>query len=486
MRSGFSRPSSGVLLPVFSLPSPFGIGDLGPSAYRFVDFLSEGGQSFWQVLPIFQLAEGTGNPYLPTSTFAGNVLLLSPELLLRDGFLDQLPSPLGEGRINYPQVWNYKMQIYRRASSRFKPDSAYEDFCSQNFWWLEDYAVFRVLERAPGSNWVQWPFSREEARRIAQEKWGEELKFEKFLQYLFFKQWFELKEYARSRGVGLIGDLPFYFPHRCAEVWSSPHLFKLKPNGEPAFLSGVPGDFFSPVGQFWGTPVYDWEAHRAERFDFWIKRIRHCLKLFDWVRLDHCRAFVRCWEVPAGRSLEEGSWKVSAGIDFFLELRRKFGPTPPLFGEDLGAIIAEEKGILDACLPTIRVLLIAFSEENPFDSRHAPHNYPPRCVGYTSTHDMDTVLGWFQHTTQERRRKFFEYVGREVPAGEVHTECLRLLAHSEARLVIFSLQDVLGLGSEARINRPGLTEGNWEWRLLPGQISGAAVLRKLTQDSGRL
>ncbi|MEM2619460.1 MAG: 4-alpha-glucanotransferase, partial [Candidatus Hadarchaeales archaeon] len=473
-------------LPIFSLPSPFGVGDLGPSAYRFVDFLSEGGQSFWQVLPIFQLREGTGNPYLPTSAFAGNVLLLSPELLVREGLLDQLPSPLGEGRIEYPKVWSYKMEIYRRAFSRFRPDAAFEDFCSQNSGWLEDYAIFRVLERAFGSNWIQWPFSREEARRIAPERWEEELRFEKFLQYLFFKQWFELREYARSRGVGLIGDLPFYFPHQSAEVWSTPHLFKLKPNGEPSFLSGVPGDFFNPVGQFWGTPVYAWEVHRAERFDFWIRRIQHCLKLFDLVRLDHCRAFVRCWEVPAGRSLAEGSWKVSAGIDFFLELRRKFGSSPPVFGEDLGTIIAEERGILDACFPTIRVLLIAFSEEDPFSSRHAPHNYPPRCVGYTSTHDMDTILGWFQRASQERRRRFFEYVGREVPASEVHTECLKLVAHSEARLVIFSLQDVLGLGSEARINRPGFAEGNWEWRLLPGQLSEATVLRKLAQDSGRL
>jgi 4-alpha-glucanotransferase len=478
-------PSSGILLPIFSLPSPYGIGDLGPSAHRFVDFLWEAEQNFWQILPIFQTAGA--NPYLPISAFAGNTLLISPELLVEEHLLEHPPTPLGEGRIDYNRVRAYKEEIYRKAFKNFRPSQEYEEFCARNVWWLEDFATFSVLSRVWGVAWNTWPLKAgEDARRKTREKWGQEVEFEKFLQYLFFKQWSELQEICSSREIKIVGDLPIYFPHHAAEVWLRPELFKLDKLGNPLYFSGVPPDFFSQVGQFWGTPVYNWEEHRKQRFEWWMRRIEYSFKLFDWVRLDHFRGFIRYWEVPVGERLEKGRWVIAAGADFFLELEKRFG-SAPLFAEDLGALIPEEIGIIEALgIPTIRVLLFALSQDQ-ISGRHAPHEYPENCVAYTSTHDSPTIKGWFEDATPRQRDNFFKYVGREMNAGEVHLECLKLLLASEARLCIFPLQDVIGLGNEARINRPGTSEGNWEWRALPQHLSAelAKTIQKLTTDFGR-
>ena len=478
-------PSSGILLPIFSLPSPYGIGDLGPSAYQFVDFLWEAEQRFWQVLPIFQTTGA--NPYVPLSTFAGNTLLISPELLVEERLLDHPPSPLGHGRIDYEKVRAYKEEIYRKAFKNFRPNQEYEEFCAENIW-LEDFATFSVLCRIFRAPWNKWPVRPgEQAREYVKERWREETEFEKFLQYLFFKQWAKLREVCNSREIQLMGDLPFYLPHQAVEVWLHPELFKLDQQGNPLYLSGVPPDFFSNVGQFWGTPVYNWEEHRKQRFSWWIERLKHVLKLFDWVRLDHFRGFIRYWEVPAGERLEKGRWVVAGGADFFLEIERNLGSSVPLFAEDLGALIPEEIGIIDALgIPTIRVLLFALTQDQ-VSGRHAPHEYPENCIAYTSTHDSPTVRGWFESAGPKQRNGFFRYLGREVDAGEVHLECLKLLLASNARLCIFPLQDVLGLGNEARINTPGTSQGNWEWRVLPQQVSSeiAKNLRKLTVNFGR-
>jgi 4-alpha-glucanotransferase len=489
MRSALlsQRPSSGVFLPIFSLPSPYGIGDLGPPARRFVEFLSEAGQRFWQVLPVFRLPDGCSNPYVPLSAFAGNPLLVSPDLLVSEHLLDHPPGPLGEGRIDYGRVYRYKLEIFRKAFSNFRITPEYEEFCARNVEWLEDYASFAVLCRVFGTPWNQWPVRPGEgARREVRERWGREMEFEKFLQFLFFKEWSQLREHCRSRGVQLIGDLPFYFPHQSAEVWLHPELFKLDEKGFPLFLSGVPPDFYNPRGQFWGSPVYKWREHRRQRFRWWVSRIEHSLKLFDWVRLDHFRGFIRYWETPGGRALEQGRWEVSGGADFLLELERRFG-SAPLLAEDLGVLLPEEVGIIDALgIPTLRVLLIALSESQLY-GRHAPHEYPENCVACTSTHDSSTIMGWFESAPQNQRQRFFQYVGRELGMKEVHLECIKLLMSSRARLCIFPLQDILGLGNEARINRPGTVEGNWEWRALPQHLSPelAKTIQRLTVDCGR-
>ncbi len=481
------RPSSGVFLPLFSLPSPYGIGDLGPPAHRFVDFLSEAGQRFWQVLPIFRLPDGGANPYVPISSFAGNVLLISPEFLVTERLLDHPPSPLGEGRIDYGRVYRYKLEIFRKAFSNFRITPEYEEFCAGNVEWLEDYASFVVLCRVFGTPWNQWPVRPgEEGRKEVKERWEKEMEFEKFLQYLFFRQWSELREHCRSKGIQLVGDLPFYLPHQSVEVWLHRRLFKLDGQGNPAFFSGVPPDVFSTVGQFWGTPVHNWEEHRRERFEWWVGRIGYALRLFDWLRLDHFRGFIRYWEIPAGRKLEEGRWERAGGADFFLELERRFG-CPPLLAEDLGALLPEEMGIIDGLgIPTIRVLLFAFSQDG-VSGRHAPHEYPENCVAYTSTHDSSTLMGWFERAGPSYRQSLSRYLGREVEARQAHLECVKLLMSSRARVCIFPLQDLLGLGDEARINRPGTVEGNWEWRALPQQLSPELVktLRRLTVDFGR-
>lgn len=477
-------PSSGIFLPIFSLPSPYGIGDLGPSAYKFVDFLVEAGQRFWQVLPVFQTLGG--NPYLPVSGFAGNTLLISPEQLVEEGLLDHPPDPLGEGGIDYERVRWYKEGIYRKAFLNFRSTSEFEEFCARNVHWLEDYACFSVLCRIWGMSWNTWPIKAGEAREEVERRWKKEAEFEKFLQYVFFKQWTELREKCRAQGVKIVGDLPFYFPHESVEVWLHRELFKLDERGNPLFLSGVPPDFFSEVGQFWGTPVYDWEKHRNQRFEWWVGRLEHSLKLFDWVRLDHFRGFIRYWEVPVGEKLEKGRWVTGGGADFFLELERRFG-SAPLFAEDIGVLLPEEEGIVNALhIPTVRVLLFALSQER-ISGKHAPREYPPDCVAYSSTHDTTPIRGWFENASPRQRESFFQYVGRQVSADEVHLECLRLVMSSEARLCIFPLQDILGLGEEARINRPGTARGNWEWRALPQHLSSevAKNLLKLTVDFGR-
>jgi len=495
VQGGGSLRASGLLLHFTSLPSPHGVGDLGPWARAFADLLQEAGQRFWQFLPLLPPSSGF-SPYHPASAFAGNVLLLSPEDLVEEGWLrreELSPPPFPPDRVDYPSVLSYKRGLFRRAYGRFREEGAegFQDFCAENAWWLEDHALFSFLSRELGRSWVEWPQGLRERdpealRKVAEER-REEVEEEKFLQYLFYRQWGALRGYCRRRGIRLVGDLPFYLDHQSSDVWAHRELFKLDREGRPLFVSGVPPDYFSPTGQLWGQPVYDWGRMGEGGYEWWVRRMEHARGMFDLVRLDHFRGFVAHWEVPAGESTaRRGEWVEGPGEELFREARRRLGFLP-FIAEDLGTITEEVVELREGLgLPGMRVLQFAF--QDPPSSPHAPHRHERNCVVYTGTHDNNTARGWFEEEAgPEVRRRFFRYVGREVPAEEVHLELMRLALGSVADLAILPLQDVLGLGSEARMNTPGRAEGNWRWRVRADQLTTPPLerLAELTELYGR-
>jgi len=495
--------SSGVLLHITSLPSAFGIGDLGPEAYRFAEeFLAATGQRVWQVLPLNPTDPDSGNsPYHSASAFAGNPLLISPELLRRDGLLQerdlQPPADLPAGRTDYAAVASWKGRLLDEAWGRFRQRragrAAFRAFCDRHAWWLEDYALYLALRRRfGGRSWCEWPaeFRDRDPRALqaARQDCAEAIQREKFLQYAFFRQWHALKDYCNARGVWVMGDVPIYVAYDSADVWSRPEMFKLDASKRPTFLAGVPPDYFSATGQLWGDPVYDWQAIRATGYQWWIRRMEHNLTLCDMVRMDHFRGFCACWEVPAGEATAiRGRWVPGPGEDFFRALLRR-RPTAALVAEDLGVITPDVRELMRRLgLPGMKVLLFAFNDDlatNPY----VPHNHEPNCVVYTGTHDNDTARGWFENEAgPEVKERLFAYLGRRLAAEEVPWELIRLAMMSVARLCVLPAQDLLGLGSEARMNRPSVAFGNWEWRLdSVGALQEAAGrLRDMTRVYGR-
>ncbi|MCC7565486.1 MAG: 4-alpha-glucanotransferase [Methanomicrobiaceae archaeon] len=475
---------SGVLLPVSSLPSPFGIGDLGPSACRFIDLLADAGQSFWQILPLNPIrAGGSNSPYDSISAFAANPLLISPEVMVEDDLLagreiDPVPSFPGE-RVDYGAVIEHKEHLFRKAFSRFREREErreYERFCSEHPW-LEDFALFASLkERFGGRMWSEWPDGlRErhpEALEAARAEESEGMEYRMFLQYLFFTQWSRIRQYAAERGVRIIGDMAIYVAYDSADVWAHPEIFNLDDERQPITVAGVPPDIFSDIGQLWGNPVYRWEELAGRGYRWWVRRFERVFELYDMVRIDHFRGFIGYWEIPADETdAVIGEWKRGPGAEFFRFLQRKF-LTFPVIAEDLGVITADVREVVrEFNFPGIRVLLFAFVERVP-DNPHMPHNHVQNCVLYTGTHDNNTVLGWFeQDATPEERERVFSYMGREIAPGEISGEFVRLALMSVADTVIIPIQDYLGLGAEARVNRPGTHEGNWEWRISPDLLT---------------
>ncbi len=493
---------SGILLHITSLPSPYGIGDLGPSAYKFVDFLSESKQSFWQILPVnpTNLAYGS-SPYSSPSAFAGNPLLISPESLVNDGFLtttdieDSHPSFSDEG-VDYTAATSYKEGLFHKVYNNFKKNeqsTQFEEFCSNNSHWLEDYAQFAVLKKHfNGVAWREWPIEpASRKKKILPElenNLRERLEIEKFIQYVFFKQWFSLKSYCNSKKIKIIGDIPIYVNYDSADVWANPEIFKLDEKKKPTFVAGVPPDYFSKTGQLWGNPVYRWRVLRKEGYSWWIKRIEHNLRLFDMIRLDHFRGFVGYWEVPAGeKTAINGKWKKAPAKDFFKKLKNRF-PNLPLIAEDLGVITPDVVKIMNHFgFAGMRLLLFAFGDDFP-GSLHLPHNIIQNSVAYTGTHDNNTTQGWWRsEASPESRKRFIRYIGKEVERGNINWEFIRLAMMSPANTCIIPMQDILGLGEEAKMNRPAKTEGNWLWRLKPDQLTPFVVekLREITDTYGR-
>jgi 4-alpha-glucanotransferase len=496
------KRGSGILLHITSLPSSYGVGDLGPGAYTFADFLSQTRQSYWQVLPLNPTNPVYGNsPYSSGSAFAGNTLLISPDLLLEEALLskeDLEPIPLfPETRCDFPEAIRYKDRLLKRAyqhfSRRGNGREPFEAFCSENSSWLEDFSLFVVLkERFGGSVWNKWPGDlrdrNPESLRVVKKECHDQLEEENFCQYLFFKQWQSLKAFCQEKGVHLFGDLAIYVSFDSADVWANPDLFKLDGEKRPAFVSGVPPDYFSKTGQLWGNPVYRWDVLEKSGYQWWRERMAHNLKLFDVLRIDHFRGLVAYWEIPAGEETAiHGKWVKVPVHDFLGTLNENF-PHLPLIAEDLGLITPDVREVMDRFeLPGMKILLFAFGEDSPMHP-YLPHAYEKNFFVYTGTHDNNTVRGWFEgEASPEDRRRLFRYLGREVPVEEIHWALIRLATMSVARWAILPMQDVLGLGGEARMNRPSVAHGNWEWRLRSGQMTPGVSerLREITETFGR-
>jgi 4-alpha-glucanotransferase len=486
---------SGVLLHPTSFPGPYGIGDLGPEAYKFVDFLVSAGQSLWQVLPLGPTGYGD-SPYACYSAFAGNTLLVSPEQLIKEGLLDSAPTASDRDRIDFGEAHKLKDQILRRAYERYLKTtdtslrSAFETFAQRQAHWLEDYALFRALKDANGGvAWNEWEPTRESAR----DELREEVEAHMFYQFLFFRQWFALKTYANERGISIVGDLPIFVAHDSADVWTNPEQFKLDKNGKPIVVAGVPPDYFSSTGQLWGNPLYNWERMRADGFKWWIERVRATLTVVDIARVDHFRGFAACWEIPGGdKTAERGQWVEAPGKELFTAIRKTLGELP-IIAEDLGVITPDVVALREEFgFPGMRILQFGFGSDSK--NIDLPHNYVPNVVAYTGTHDNDTTVGWFNSVAGEGSTRTAEQIERErkfcmdylnTDGEEIHWDLIRGVLASVANTAIVPLQDLLGLGTEARMNLPNSTEGNWAWRYKSIPESIAPRLKELTQLYGR-
>ncbi|MBI5098608.1 MAG: 4-alpha-glucanotransferase [Nitrospirae bacterium] len=489
------KRSSGILLHITSLPSPYGIGDFGSEAYKFADFLAETHQRFWQILPLNLTCAAYGNsPYSSFSAFAGSHLMISPERMVKDGFLlkadiQSFPE-FHKKMVDYTAVTKYKEKLFRLAYKKnidnLTNHHDFQKFCNENSHWLNDFSLFISLKKHfKGAEWSHWPNELRDRQESAIKEWTENLRdhilHEKFLQYIFFNQWYSLKNYCDSINIKIFGDIPIYVNYDSSDVWAHPDIFSLDRDKRPVFVSGVPPDYFSTTGQLWGHPVYNWDILKKSGYAWWIRRIEHNLKLFHLFRLDHFRGFVGYWEVPASeKTAINGKWVKAPAEDFFKTILKIF-PHISIIAEDLGVITPDVKEIMKKFgFPGMKVLLFAFSEDLPTNP-YAPHNHINNCVVYTGTHDNNTIKGWFKRELDhEGKKRLFEYLGREVSDKTVHWELIRLAMMSVADMVIIPMQDILGLGETDRMNLPASTSGNWEWRLTSDQIS-PSLIKKLTE-----
>jgi 4-alpha-glucanotransferase len=492
--------ASGVLLHVTSLPSPYGIGDLGSAAHAWVDRLAEAGQSWWQSLPLGPTGYGN-SPYQSLSSFAGNWLLISPDELSDEGLLkDSLEVPrFRDDVVEYELVIPFKRDLLRRVAKNFQSradrglKSEFDLFCQQQSHWLEDYALFRALkEKFAGAHYLQWPaeyVARQPAAMArARQELARDLEQVRLAQWLIFRQGEKLKEYAHAHGIRLIGDLPFFVSPDSADVWANPELFQLDERLHPRCVAGVPPDYFSADGQLWGNPVYDWEAMRQSAYRWWIDRIRCLLAHVNLIRLDHFRGFSAAWHVPSGAATaREGQWLPGPGGQLFSSVFDELGELP-FIAEDLGIITPDVRALRDDFeIPGTRVLQFAFDGDpvNPY----LPHNYPTNCVAYTGTHDNNTTRGWFDGLTPDQRQRVCNYLKQPAAsADETVRSLVQLVWSSNASLVLAPFQDVLGLGAEARMNVPGRSEGNWGWRATEKMFETVNFdwLRDLTLASRRV
>jgi len=487
---------SGVLLHITSLPSRFGIGDLGPGAYEFVQFLKEAGQRYWQVLPLHPTEFMYDNsPYHALSAFAGNILLISPDRMVSDGFIeatDLEPIPdFPSGHADFSRVISYKEDLFSKAFERFKVGEKRFDFltfCRTNAWWLEDYALFQALRKKFSPvRWGDWPsdlkLRRADVLDVAREEEADGILKEQFLQYLFAIQWDALHAMCRDAGILLIGDIPIYVDYDSADVWVHPKFFKLDENLKPAAIAGVPPDYFSETGQIWDCPVYAWEEMESSGFSWWIQRIEHLSDLVDFIRVDHFRGLIGFWEIPAGsETAVTGRWVPAPGYTLLKTLANRSAYIP-IIAEDLGIITPDVREVMhEFSLPGMKVIIFSFGA-GIANSPYIPHNIPRNCVVYTGTHDNAPILGWFtSEASEEERQSLFAYLGREIRDNEVSWVLIRLAMMSVGNTVIIPMQDLLNLGIESRMNAPGTRNGNWVWRVSKSQINQALAekLRDMT------
>jgi 4-alpha-glucanotransferase len=493
----YSR-AGGILLHPTSLPGRFGIGDLGPEAYRWVDFLANTGCGLWQVLPLGPTGYGD-SPYQCFSAFAGNPYLISPDLLLETGLLtadDLVESQLFPAdQVEYGRVIPWKLQLLDKCFDTFQqgvfPDleSELNSFREAQAGWLGEFGLFMALkEFHGGGTWLEWPaplrLRDPNTLAAARQAHSRAIERQEFRQYLFYRQWSDLRGYARTQGIRVIGDLPIFVAADSSEVWSHPELFYLDGRRQPTVVAGVPPDYFSPTGQLWGNPLYNWETHAKDEYTWWIARLRSVLSMVDVIRLDHFRGFAGYWEIPAGETTaERGRWRPGPGIDFFHVVGEELGDMP-IIAEDLGEITPDVIELRDRLgLPGMKILVFAFNAgaANPF----LPHRIPKNSVVYTGTHDNDTAVGWYNRVEDDERDFFRRYLG--VSGDGIGWTLIRAAWRSRAVMALAPLQDFLELGNEARMNYPGRPSGNWTWRMPAGALSPelAAKIRELNGLYGR-
>src|SRR5271169_414975 len=491
--------ASGLLLHITSLPSPYGIGDLGSSAFSWVDRLHDAGQRWWQSLPLGPTGYGN-SPYQPMSSFAGNALLISPACLISDGLLKtkDCDGNFSSDVVDYEAVIPFKNRLFETAWGTFKAGPrkdlrpAYDEFCVQQEHWLEDYALFRALKaKYNGAYYLDWPAElvqrKQDALASARHELASQIDQVRFAQFLLFRQGDQLKTHAHSRGVALIGDLPFFVSPDSSDVWANPELFLLDEHRRPRFVAGVPPDYFSAQGQLWGNPVYNWDALRATGYRWSIDRLRALLAHVDAIRLDHFRGFAAAWHVPAGApTAQSGQWVPGPGAGFFEAVRKELGGLPFIV-EDLGVITPDVQALRDQFqLPGTRVLQFAFDGHS--DNPYLPNNFVPNTVAYTGTHDNAPTREWYEELPDYQRQNFWNYLKR-APGGnaEAAPALMDLAWSSRAALTIAPLQDLLNLGAETRMNVPGRASGNWGWRCREDMLSQTVFqwLREITETANR-
>ena len=480
--------ASGILLHPTSLPSKFGIGDLGETAYQFIEFLSRSGQKLWQVLPLGPTGYGN-SPYMSFSAIAGSLYLISPELLAKQHLLKEedwadIPD-FDQDRVDFAAVMPYKRKLLEIAFERFKQGYVDQDlqhhhdlyllqeqfkkFCYEEADWLEDYVLFMALhEQNPKVLWNNWEpaIARREPQALQQkrEELHEQIEFQRFVQFIFFDQWLKLKQYANMRNIQIIGDIPIYVSHNSADVWANPENFALDPETyEVSQMAGVPPDYFSATGQLWGNPVYNWEYLQETDFAWWIDRFRFLNRYVDIIRIDHFRGFEAFWQVPAGEETAiKGEWKVATGTELFTRLYEVMGELP-ILAEDLGVITPEVDKLRDDFgFPGMRVLMFAFGGGS--DNFHLPHNYVRNSAVYTGTHDNDTAVGWWQRASKYEKELFYKYIVGFAAGEPINWVLIRMAMAAVSVIAIVPLQDVLGLDNSGRMNTPGTATGNWGWR----------------------
>lgn len=494
---------AGILLHPTSLPSPYGIGDLGKDAYEFIDFLEAAGQHLWQILPLTHTGYGD-SPYQSFSAFAGQPLLISPVHLMELGLLEKFElqnCPVTDDEhIDYGVIIPWKQLIFRLAYNRFITKKnmdehikeRFSDFCEQNSSWLDDYSLFMACKDINnGKSWLEWEDKyrtpTEKLKFELKESLSEDIGYYKFLQFLFFTEWKALKDYANSHGVKIIGDIPIFVSMDSADVWANQKLFQLDSKGYPLAVAGVPPDYFSETGQLWGNPLYNWPAHEAEDFSWWISRIKSQLSNLDILRIDHFRGFEAYWSVPYGEETAiNGQWIKAPGEQLFCAMEAVLGKDLPIIAEDLGIITEEVTALREKFhFPGMKILQFAF--DSSAQNSYLPHNFTsPRCVCYTGTHDNDTTLGWYLTLNAEIQKRVDFYTGIQTKE-QISQGMIRLCAGSTAAYAIYPLQDVLSLGSDSRMNTPGVAAGNWNWRFKKEALTSvlAEKLLKLAILYGR-
>ncbi|MDO5424676.1 MAG: 4-alpha-glucanotransferase [Eubacteriales bacterium] len=490
---------SGMLLPVASLPSKYGIGAFSKEAYEFVDLLADAGQKYWQILPLGPTSYGD-SPYQSFSTFAGNPYFIDLETLIQEGLLTQAECEacdFGDNPryIDYGKIYQSRFALLKKAydRSKFQSRQEYLDFKKQNKDWLKNYGLYMAVKNHFGGvSWNQWDedirVRKPEAVEKYEDEFSQEIDFYSYLQYLFQKQWLKLKAYANEKGIQIIGDIPIYVAFDSADTWADPELFQFDEKNEPVAVAGCPPDGFSATGQLWGNPLYRWDYHEQTGFAWWIRRIEHCFKLYDVVRVDHFRGFDEYYAIPYGdKTAEFGKWEQGPGLKLFDTLKEKLGDLP-IIAEDLGFLTPSVlKLVKDTGYPGMKVLEFAFDSRE--ESDYLPHTYPRNCVVYTGTHDNQTLKAWYQEMSETDRKFASDYMNLEGRSEEeIQMVFIRAALSSVADTAIIPVQDYLGLGAEARINTPSTLGDNWKWRMCKGEFTEELVkqIRRMTKIYGRL